>query len=895
MKALEAVLDGTADNHILPFLWIHGEDEETLVAEVDRIHACGIGALCVEARPHVDFNGPRWFRDLGVILDRCKHWGMQMWLLDDSHFPTGYANGEVKRAHPELCKRYLSLKTYDLVGPLPGSGMDLSSTLGEGDRLVGAFLQAREGFEDVDVARTIDLTAALHYVSDYNTGKPKTDVLGNPVAGTCGKTPMLSFDLPDGAWCLNVLVESSRGGERETEGYLNPLVGEATDVLLETVYQPVFEHFGHEFGKTFRGFFSDEPRFGNIHGSEEASIGRNSAMALPWRDGMIESLVQRCQRLGGILASIDGRTLRYCLPLLFIGDNELAHALRYAYMDLVSQLYSDNFDGRISTWCHTHGCEHIGHTIEDNGAYSRLGYGAGHIFRAMAHADMAGIDVVIHQLMPGMGEGLYKGMHRPGWDGTMFTHLLGKLGGSLAHLDATKHGRCMCELFGAYGWAEGNRLSKWLVDYMLVRGVNNLVPHAFNAKAFPDEDCPPHFCAQNPQMPEFPLLMGYANRLCELLSNGTACPDVALYINCEGEWSGRWQPTEEVAERLSRANVDFDLISADFLAEAEAREGRLCINDLEMGGLILPWAEALPRHLLSDVLRLAEGGVNVWFVHELPTRCSQGDDTNLLASLRVCETIHIVELAALSDALAQQGIPEIRPSSSHPYLRRYRYRHEDGEVFLFVNEGPSARIQTSVEGCPRGVAYEYDAFSNTALATRDVWDLDLPPYGSKVVVAVESPLEGVMHVEPDRRIQKIADLGPCVVTLKPAEGSPVEAAKLTLDHPGYVSSQDGYECFSGRLTYSFEVELRETTPNMWVVLEGIREGATVRINDVFCGTRICPDYHYEARGLVEGRNIIEVELNTTLARQMHDFLSGFMPLEPVGLTGAWLGSAPLPE
>lgn len=50
----------------------------------------------------------------------------------------------------------------------------------------------------------------------------------------------------------------------------------------------------------------------------------------------------------------------------------------------------------------------------------------------------------------------------------------------------------MCEIFGAYGWGEGVSLMKWLTDHMLVRGINEFVPHAFSP-AFPDEDCPPHF------------------------------------------------------------------------------------------------------------------------------------------------------------------------------------------------------------------------------------------------------------------------------------------------------------------------------------------------------------------------------------------------------------------
>lgn len=81
------------------------------------------------------------------------------------------------------------------------------------------------------------------------------------------------------------------------------------------------------------------------------------------------------------------------------------------------------------------------------------------------------------------------------------------------------NGRVMCEVYGAYGWSEGNRLMKWISDYMLVRGVNEFCPHAFDPKEYPDEDCPPHFYAHgiNPQYREFEKLMRYTNRIAELL------------------------------------------------------------------------------------------------------------------------------------------------------------------------------------------------------------------------------------------------------------------------------------------------------------------------------------------------------------------------------------------
>ena len=890
MQALDNVLAGRTGHPILPFLWVHGEDAGVLQAKVAQIYDSGIRAVCVEARPHKDFNGPKWFEDLGTILAACEERGMEMWLLDDSHFPTGWADGAVKKDHPALRKQFLCLKTYDFTGPVPGGGASLKYALRTpDDEVVGVYLQKRTGFEQFDPAETIDVTPTLRWVDDYNTGRPNLDFTGRVLPGAQGQTPVVRFDLPEGDWSLNVLTISYKGGEKQTDGYLNPIVPEAADVLLDTVYRPVYERFAPAFGKTFRGFFSDEPRFGNIHGAEGASIGRNSAMDLPWRPEMAALLAERCAALGGLLAGMTEEKLLPLLPLLFCGAGELAHALRYAYMDLVSRLYSDCFDGRIAAWCHAHGCEHIGHTIEDNEAAARLGYGAGHIFRAMEHADMAGIDVVIQQLMPGMDKGLFKGMHSPGWDGEFFTYLLGKFGGSLAHLDPKKKGRCMCELFGAYGWCEGTRLEKWLADYMLVRGVNRLVPHAFDCAAFPDPDCPPHFGADghDPQTDGFRLLMAYCARLCSLLSGGTARPDLALYFNAEGEWSGDYMPTQKPAAALARAGVDYDLISADYLAAAKAEHGRLALNGMELRALVLPWAEALPGALLADVLRLAEGGVPVWFVGGVPERCAEGG-AGCLAALAACPAVHTVPLEGLADAVTAAGIPELLPDRPQPYLRRYHYSHPDGEVYFFTNEGPAARIRTVMQGAPAGPLYIYDPFANTVTEAPDAFTLDLPPYGSRVVLAPKAPLAGARPAPAPFAPAERLELGRCTVQAAGHGDLAAWGAPIVLDAPAFLTDLPGYESFAGRIRYRFAFTLDAAPRAARLRLAGVREGAAVEVNGVGCGARICPDYCFDLAGLRAGENLLTVELDTTLGRAMHDFISAFAPIEPAGLTGAAL-------
>lgn len=363
MTKIEQVLAGTAENHIAPFLWVHGEDHEAYRETILAMHKAGIGALCIEARPHPDFNGEGWFSDIAFIIDLCRSLGMKVWLLDDSHFPTGFANGEVAKNHHERRKRYLRLQTFDVMGPLKCSQLNLSYALMDPEaKILSVLAQRRAEDDEPDVSDTRDLTSLVHERKDWRFGRPSTDPLGRPTGASEGPVTVVDLDLPAGAWYVQVLTVSYKGGEKETEGYLNPLEKEATQILLDTVYEPIFEHFGDEFGRTFQGFFSDEPRFGNIHGAEGASIGRNPQMVLPWTEAVPERMVEHLPEEMG-----KDDIVRY-LPLLFFGESDEAHAMRYAYMDAVSELWSENFDGLIAGWCHAHHVRHIGHTIEDNNA-----------------------------------------------------------------------------------------------------------------------------------------------------------------------------------------------------------------------------------------------------------------------------------------------------------------------------------------------------------------------------------------------------------------------------------------------------------------------------------------------------------------------------------------------
>lgn len=220
-----------------------------------------------------------------------------------------------------------------------------------------------------------------------------------------------------------------------------------------------------------------------------------------------------------------------------------------------------------------------GHVVEDMNAHMRLGVGPGHYFRALDAQDMAGIDVVLHQLLPGMTDMPHTAWV-PGTDPEFFAYALARLGASHAHLQPRKKGRALCEIYGAFGWAEGLPMMKWMTDHMLVNGINRFVPHAFSPK-YPDADCPPHFYAQgrHPQFPLFGRLMQYTQRMCHLLTGGEPMLSAAVLYNAEAEWCGGDKMLfQKVLKALTRRQLNADVVPADMLETAAVENGRLVIN-----------------------------------------------------------------------------------------------------------------------------------------------------------------------------------------------------------------------------------------------------------------------------------------------------------------------------
>ena len=843
---LSDVILGREDNYLLPFYWQHGTHRDRIPAQVQRIYESGCRALCVESRPHPDFCGPDWWADMDIILAECEARDMKVWILDDKRFPTGYANGLIEKKYPHLRQWEIIEEHVDVLGPAPDTAFLVSRVLPD-DEILGVYAFRRTDEGEETTGGYTDLTPTI------------TDGYA-------------FWDVPEGCHRVYIYTKSRRGSR---PNYIDMTSAESCAVQIEAVYEPHFEHYARYFGNTLVGFFSDEPSFGNGMATRhpvdpsghERPLG-TVGMALPYNPKVIEMMTEE----------MGEDALPYMGELWF--RSEHAPTTRLAYMNAVTRLYRDNFSYRLGNWCREHGVMYIGHIIEDFNCNARMSSGAGHYFRALEGQDMAGIDIVLHQVMPGMAHHIHNTSLSTGVSDPAFYHyVLGQLGASLAHQYPHMQGRAMCEEFGAYGWAEGCTMMKWLTDFLLVRGINHFVPHAFSPD-YPDPDCPPHFGAEghDPQFEGFAHLMRYTNQVAHLLFGGEHITSCAILYHAEGEWmngKGDYMFTQVPAKALLDAHLCYDIICLETLESATVKDGRLSVGNETYGALVVPFGKVLPPALAPLLTRLREQG--------LPVLLCDGRPAGLPG-----EVIPIAELPARIRTL---GLSDITVEGNCPLLRHYHVRRGDADIYMLFNEDGvhTAKAAVTLPTTGRFMRLrliEQGIFADETADGRISVGL-LP--GQSEILVFGADAEEMAHPGMSRLSDpvKATTLTPVYeISLADSEDLTAYAPYKTTDRLVSITSAGEKPSFSGLMRYTFTLHLEEVPA--WGVLDLGRVGQTaaVYVNGTCAGLRITAPYACPVSYLLKkGDNTITVEVANTLVGKVRDPFSHCMPIPPSGLLG----------
>ena len=840
-KRMMDLVGGTPENYIMPFFWQHGAEESTLREYMEKIDSCGIHAVCLEARPHPDYVGPKWWQDVDVIMDEARHRGMRVWILDDSHFPTGYANGAVRNAPERLKRWYLEEKALEVDGPLEGFRLAAATDLGSRRMMGRVFQRKGETLVAVILARRQEDPNGRVW---YDQLQDVTDRLENG---------WLKMDIPQGHWVVFTYTKLMEAVQKASD-HISFLEKESCRILLDTVYEPHWERYKEDFGKTFAGFFSDEPGFYNLGGAGFGMVKIGDQMPLPWSD-QVWRLFQ--QRMGGPTAIVG----------LYHDLNGVQAKARVTYMDIITRMYEENFSRQLGDWCEEHGVEYIGHVLEDVGLHSRLGPGTGHYFRAMAGQHMGGIDVVLNQLIPDRDYGKNGFYH----------YSIQQLAASAAHQNPRMKGRAMCEIFGAFGWSEGLSMMKWMADHMLVGGINWFVPHAFTEKAFPDPDCPPHFYAHgmNPQYRYIHLVFDYMNRVCHLLNGGRAAVDNAVLFPAEGEWAGGYRDYGVIGKLCLTHQIPYELVCVDALETASVSQGRLQVGEASYRTLLVDHIDLLPDHALAQLERLYRQGACVRFVGH----AAKGLDGASAPSVPVIQDEELLPLLREGAACAAREY--------QPWLRCYKYLQEDMTVYLLVNSSMNHRLDTAilVEEAPAYVWYH--AEDNTLEAAqpdqRGWLPLSLDRGESVILLAGRQealPGEGDLPFRPELSGERRELSGAWSISLADYREQERFQPLCVTDQLEDISSKK--PGFSGIIRYETDFE----GPARMIDLGRAFEGVEVLVNGRSAGVRVGYPYRYDVSALAgEGENQLTVLAATSLGDALGDDLSKQRPFSPEGILG----------
>lgn len=836
MKQLNECLNNEYGSYILPFFWQHGDSKEELLEELIAIEKSGAKEMCVESRVYADFCGEKWWDDFGFILEEAKKRNIGVWLLDDKQFPTGRANGLTDK-RTELRKKHLRAEFVDVLGPKSDSALLMPNLNANNEKVVHVVAYKRTDTDEIITGEPINLS----------------DKIDNG---------LVFWDIPEGVYRVFYIIETNQGNAQYF--LLDMLNPEACKLMLEAVYEPHYEHFGEYFGNTFRGFFSDEPCFGNGFGYY-GMLGVDK-MLVPFSTETFETVASKMSKSYEYVLDL--------LPLLWYNHTDKTHDFRYYYMDTITRQYKRNFSDMLGDWCRNHGVMYIGHIIEDDNSHMRLGYGPGHFFRALSGQDYSGCDIVLNQMIPGICEHkhaapIFSGRANP----EFFRYTLAKLCVSDAHLDKKKKGRALCEIFGAFGWAEGIPMMKNLADHMLVSGINHFVPHAFSNR-YPNPDCPPHFYCKgnNPQFDYFIKLTKYMQRACHLLYGGKHVNNVAVLYNCEGEWcAGEYDLFQKISKILLQNQIDFDFVPSDYLENPVLENGCFNINGEIFKTIIVSYASVLPKSLIEKLNNLSTSGVEVIFCEKLPEKYADSDETV------VCKNYNVVKYPELVSALSKYR--DIEAQRECKYLRFYHTINDNKHVYMFNNEDNINEIDVDVLLSHGGEYIKYDAWENTSLYGKtdgNTLHIKLKPSDSCIYVFEEhgNTANDVEMSYSEEEIKPLWNISLLNNGVFEAIDSSHTLSNLASKHPHYCG------------VIRYEAKICNNKNINKLCFENVGELATVYVNGKACPDVITAPFEFNVANLwQEGENEVVVDVMTNLGYKHRDQFSKFLSLPPMGLVG----------
>jgi hypothetical protein len=551
-----------ASYRIQPFwFWNGALEAEHIAHQIKEMADQGVGGFFICARQGltVPYLSEEWFSKVRLAVDEAKRHGLEVWLYDEYPYPSGIAGGEVILEHPDAKAVSLSHKVAAAKG-----GEKLSLALPWGKILSAKAVPlagngVRRWDEAVDIGshignlqiRTIVQESGLtaYNRKRYFTYEPAF---------------RLNWTAPAGCdWEVHVFQEKEIEDFKYYGTYIDPCHAEAVATFIRRTHDRYRETVGDEFGRTIKGFFTDETGF----------LGK-----LPWSRRLPDFFRRTC-----------GYDLLERLHLLLY-DGAGAAKVRFDYFECLHRLLNESYHRPISEWCDRHGLKYI------------------------TEVPCTGMATQRYSHIPG-GDSAHEKLGKPlEWIIDRYAFSLRnnpKMVSSAAHQFGRD--RALIECFHSVGWSMTLQDAKWMIDRLAAFGINFYNFHAFffSVDGPRKHDAPPSQFLQNPYWPHFRKLADYAARIAYAMSLGKPLANIAVlnpvatfrvhlgdyqhrlgYIGVDPAEQQRLERYKEswsgICKNLLLHRFDFDHLDPELLKEAQIRDGKIRLGNAEYDVLVLP-------------------------------------------------------------------------------------------------------------------------------------------------------------------------------------------------------------------------------------------------------------------------------------------------------------------
>jgi hypothetical protein len=596
--------------------------------------------------------------------------------------------------------------------------------------------------------------------------------------------------------------------------FMNP---RATDAYIETIYQATYDRFGPEFGRTFKGFFSDE-------------APSDFTQFTP-------DFLDRFEKSKGY-------SIRKWLPSVFHDLSSRDKKIRFDYRDFIREQVTVVFFGRSREWCRKHGVQLIGHVIEDHQQD----------MRRLEMLDFPGCDEVFGQWYDPDPDVYWR---------------VPKMTSSVAHYSGVRNDVALIEHFAATGWRTGLPEMKRMMDWSTAMGINQIVPCGLCTESTPVwEVCPDFWLhGKNPQFPYSHEYQAAANRMTMMMRGGRHVAPAIVLDTTESQWvkdgtdlgsqHGARDDLWKTCAAMSQAHVDFDLIPYSVFCDGQRTKfdkGKIFIGKEDYRAVVLPGVEFVPAMVVKRLWDFRQTGGIVVAVNRTPSKLCDGEEGPKVdaAIAQVWEPgdpssgkAVVATFGNLEKTLISLDVPDVRMTPSPKQVLYCHRRLHGRNLYFFANTGAeSVSMDVELRGA-HGAAMSWDPITGgITWAGKQTNDdrglrlrLGLGEYGSTFIVTESEPIALPTF---------LADLE-------------LKATTLPLN----LTWQVGKGVDEYHRIFTAEIKL----PANWIAeemtdihLQGASQVVSVKINGKPVGHRFFPPYFFNVgKELHAGSNRIEVE------------------------------------